>query len=139
MTTHAFTKSLQDADAAALEESLAKDVVFHSPALVTGRDEWKCEGRDLVARILGNAIGWFGAPQSVAEYHSADDRRYVVTFSGSVDGLEFDAAGIVTEDAAGRVTDLRLSMRPAPVVRLFIGRMKPAFRDEIPERYFSLP
>src|SRR5258705_4599744 len=41
MTTHAFTKSLQDADAAALEESLAKDVVFHSPALVTGRDEWK--------------------------------------------------------------------------------------------------
>ena len=134
MSKHLFTLALANTDLAALADALDDGVVFHSPVLATTGNEIR--SRDLVMRIFQQAVAGTGVPRNVAEF-VGEDGRYVVTYDTAIGGHSLNFAFVCTDNAAGEIVDVRVLMRPLPVVELFRDHMRKEF-PEIPESYWSL-
>lgn len=129
---HPLRVAFEKVDPAALRQCLADDVVFWSPIL-TG----PVSGGDLVVRILGTAAMGFGAPTITGEF-SEGGNRTVVTAEGSMEGNLLQMAILVSDGADGKVKDIKVHMRPWPVVTLFQRHMKPNLEDVIPAPLWEL-
>ena len=114
---HAFRRAAEAKDLDLMRETLAEDVVLHSPILFNG-----FEGRDTAMFVLANVIEVFEDFRYLDEVHG--DGTVVLRFAAKVDG-KFEIEGIdhLTLDADGRVADLTVFLRPLKAVTAFNEQM----------------
>ncbi len=114
---HAFRRAAETKDLDLLRESLAEDVVLHSPILFKG-----FEGRDTAMFVLANVIEVFEDFRYLDEVHG--DGTVVLRFAAKVEGkFEIEGIDYLTLDADGRVTDLTVFLRPLKAVTAFNEQM----------------
>jgi hypothetical protein len=114
---HAFRRAAETKDLDLLRETLAEDVVLHSPILFKG-----FEGRDVAMFVLANVIEVFEDFRYLDEVHG--DGTVVLRFAAKVDGkLEIEGVDYLTLDDDGRVADLTVFLRPLKAVHAFNERM----------------
>jgi hypothetical protein len=101
-------------DTRALEALVAPDVAFHSPVA-------SYRGRDVVVHLLQTIGGILDEVRPVHRLDASDER---VTFLAARVGDD-EADGVLSEvlDADGRVGELRLLLRPLPVLLAAVERM----------------
>jgi SnoaL-like domain len=110
---HAFRRAAEAKDLDLLRETLAADVVLHSPILFKG-----FEGRDMAMVVLSNVIEVFEDFRYLDEAHG--DGTVVLRFAATVGGkFEIEGIDYLTLDADGRVTDLTVFLRPLKAVNAF--------------------
>jgi hypothetical protein len=115
---HPFRVAAEAKDLDLMRDTLAEDVVLHSPILFKG-----FEGRDLALMVLGHVIEVFEDFRYLDEV--LGDDTVVLRFAAKVDDGKFEIEGIdyLTLDADGRVTDLTVFLRPLKAVHAFNERM----------------
>jgi hypothetical protein len=114
---HAFRRAAEAKDLDLLRETLAEDVVLHSPILFKG-----FEGREMALVVLANVIEVFEDFHYLDEVHG--DGTVVLRFAAKVDGrLEIEGIDYLTLDDEGRVTDLTVFLRPQKAVLAFNEQM----------------
>jgi ketosteroid isomerase-like protein len=114
---HAFRRAAETKDLDLLRETLAEDVVLHSPILFKG-----FEGRDAAIFVLANVIEVFEDFRYLDEVHG--DGTVVLRFAAKVEGkFEIEGVDYLTLDADGRVTDLTVFLRPLKAVNAFNEQM----------------
>jgi hypothetical protein len=114
---HAFRRAAETKDLELLRETLAEDVVLHSPILFKG-----FEGRDMALVVLANVIEVFEDFRYLDEVHG--DGTVVLRFAAKVDDkFEIEGIDYLTLDDDGRVTDLTVFLRPQKAVQAFNERM----------------
>ena len=114
---HAFRRAAETKDLDLLRETLAEDVVLHSPILFNG-----FEGRDIAMFVLANVIEVFEDFRYVDEVHG--DGTVVLRFAAKVEGkFEIEGIDYLTLDADGLVTDLTVFLRPLKAVNAFNEQM----------------
>jgi SnoaL-like domain len=110
---HAFRRAAEAKDLDLLRETLAEDVVLHSPILFKG-----FEGREMAMVVLSNVIEVFEDFRYLDEVHG--DGTVVLRFAAKVDGrFEIEGIDYLTVGADGRVTDLTVFLRPLKAVHAF--------------------
>lgn len=110
---HAFRRAAETKDLDLLRETLAEDVVLHSPILFNG-----FEGRDAAMFVLANVIEVFEDFRYLDEVHG--DGTVVLRFAAKVEGkFEIEGVDYLTLDADGQVTDLTVFLRPLKAVHAF--------------------
>ncbi len=110
---HPFRRAAEAKDLDLLRETLAEDVVLHSPILFNG-----FEGRDAAIFVLSNVIEVFEDFRYLDEVHG--DGTVVLRFAATVDGkFEIEGIDYLTLGADGRVTDLTVFLRPQKAVLAF--------------------
>ena len=114
---HPFRRAAETKDLDLLRETLAEDVVLHSPILFKG-----FEGREMALVVLANVIEVFEDFRYLAALHG--DGTVVLRFAAKVDGkFEIEGVDYLTLGADGRVTDLTVFLRPQKAVQAFNERM----------------
>lgn len=114
---HAFRRAAETKDLDLLRETLAEDVVLHSPILFKG-----FEGRDTAMFVLANVIEVFEDFRYLDEVHG--DGTVVLRFVAKVEGkFEIEGIDYLTLDADGCVTDLTVFLRPLKAVNAFNEKM----------------
>lgn len=114
---HPFRRAAETKDLDLLRETLAEDVVLHSPILFKG-----FEGRDTAMFVLANVIEVFEDFRYLDEVHG--DGTVVLRFAAKVEGkFEIEGIDYLTLDADGRVTDLTVFLRPLKAVNAFNEQM----------------
>jgi hypothetical protein len=114
---HAFRRAAETKDLDLLRETLAEDVVLHSPILFKG-----FEGRDMAMLVLANVIEVFEDFRYLDEVHG--DGTVVLRFAAKVEGkFEIEGVDYLTLDADNRVTDLTVFLRPLKAVNAFNEQM----------------
>ncbi len=110
---HAFRRAAETKDLDLLRETLAEDIVLHSPILFNG-----FEGRDAAMFVLANVIEVFEDFRYLDEVHG--DGTVVLRFAAKVEGkFEIEGVDYLTLDADGQVTDLTVFLRPLKAVHAF--------------------
>ncbi len=123
---HAFRRAAEAKDLDLMRETLAEDVVLHSPILFKG-----FEGRDAALFVLANVIDIFEDFRYLDE--ARGDGTVVLRFAARVEG-KFEIEGIdhLTLDADGGVTDLTVFLRPLRAVTAFNEKMSARLRAAQP-------
>jgi hypothetical protein len=107
MTRHnAFRAAVEARDLDAVANTLAPDVVLHSP--VTFRPY---VGRETVATLLRLIAGTFEDFRYTDELHSADD-VYALVFRARVGDRELEGVDLLRLGADGLVADITAIIRP---------------------------
>jgi hypothetical protein len=110
---HAFRRAAETKDLDLLRETLAEDVVLHSPILFNG-----FEGRDAAMFVLANVIEVFEDFRYLDEVHG--ENTVVLRFAAKVEGkFEIEGVDYLTLGADGQVTDLTVFLRPLKAVHAF--------------------
>jgi hypothetical protein len=114
---HPFRRAAENKDLDLLRETLAEDVVLHSPILFKG-----FEGREMSMVVLANVSQVFEDFRYLDEVHG--DGSVVLRFAAKVDGkFEIEGIDYLTLDEDGRVTDLTVFLRPQKAVQAFNEQM----------------
>jgi hypothetical protein len=117
MEPHPFRRAAESKDFDLMRETLAEDVVLHSPILFKG-----FEGRDMSLVVLSNVIEVFEDFRYLDEVHG--DGTVVLRFAAKVDDkFEIEGIDYLTLDEDGRVIDLTVFLRPQKAVQAFNERM----------------
>jgi hypothetical protein len=114
----AWHRLVRERDAAALQELLAEDAVFHSPVVHTPQ-----RGRALAAAYLGAALEIFCAPEFryVREIVGASDA--MLEFETLIDGVQVNGVDIIRWDADGRIVEFKVMIRPLKAINAVHARM----------------
>src|ERR1700742_3131303 len=110
---HASRRAAEAKDLDLMRETLAEDVVLHSPILFKG-----FEGRGTAMFVLTNVSEVFEGLHYLDEAHG--DGTIALRFAAKVEGkFEIEGIDYLTLDADGRVTDLTVFLRPLKAVNAF--------------------
>ena len=101
----AFRQAIEQQDMAALLQTLAPDVIFHSPIVHS-----PYEGRDAVAPLLRAIVHVFADFRYVAEYSAPNG--HVLQFQTRVGDRQLEGVDILTFDDAGLVREFTVMVRP---------------------------
>ena len=101
-----------------LDALLADDVVFHSP--VVHRPQ---RGKAITAQYLAAALHVFGNPsfRYVREVAAGNDA--VLEFELEIDGTQVNGVDMIRCDAAGRIVEFKVMLRPLKAVNLIHQKM----------------
>lgn len=102
---NAFRKAIEAQDHAALIQTLAPDVVFHSPIVYHDY-----VGRDAVAPILAAVMDVFADFSYIDEFAAPDGK--VLLFRTRVGERDLEGVDILKFDAAGLVREFTVMVRP---------------------------
>ena len=107
---YAFMKSH---DRAALWDLLHPDAVFESPVVHTPQ-----HGRDISFKYLPSAEKVLGGPgfTYIGEWRS--DAGAVLEFENEIEGIKLNGVDIVRFDQDGRITHLKVMVRPLKAINL---------------------
>lgn len=101
-----------------LDEMLAEDAVFYSPAVFSPQ-----RGRALTAAYLRAAEQMF----SGTGFHYVDqwfgENSAVLEFAAEVDGLTVEGIDMIRWNDAGEITSFKVMVRPFKALQGVIGRM----------------
>jgi hypothetical protein len=122
---HPFRRAAESKDLELLRETLAEDVVLHSPVLFKG-----FEGRDVVAAVLSHVIEVFENFAYLDELSEPD--RLVLRFRADVGDRELEGIDYLELDADGLVRELTVFIRPLSALTTFNDRMRERFAASPP-------
>ena len=122
-------------EAGATEDELlsliAPDAIIYPPMLTT-----PVSGREIVGRILAAAARIAGPIEY--EHELSDGKQTFLIWKGSVGGFTLGAVTILTENADGLISEVRVVMRPWPVTTLFRDAMYAELAGDIPAEAWEL-
>src|SRR4051794_12085034 len=104
---HPFRAAVEARDLAAMEATLAPDVVFHSPAVFH-----PYVGRDTVAALLREVMGTFEDFRYTDELHGEDGRLEALVFRATAGGKELEGLDLLRLDDDGLIVDFTVMIRP---------------------------
>jgi len=101
-----------------LTDLLAEDAVFYSPAVFTPQ-----RGRATVLAYLHAAEQMFSATNFhyVQKWYGEDSA--VLHFAADVDGLSLEGIDMIHWDDAGKITSIKVMIRPFTALQAVIGKM----------------
>jgi hypothetical protein len=105
-------------DRAALAALLDEDVVFLSPVVHTPQ-----RGRAIAVAYLGAALEVFGTPDFRYVRELVGERDAVLEFETRIDGIEVNGVDLLRWNAAGRLTEFKVMLRPLKALNLVHERM----------------
>ncbi|MEV6548384.1 nuclear transport factor 2 family protein [Streptomyces sp. NPDC051597] len=106
-TTSAFREAVESGDHAAIEELLARDVVFTSPVAFK-----PYPGRAITAAILRGVSRVFTDFRYVREIVGVDGRDQALVFTAKVGELEVNGCDFLHFDEDGLIDDFTVMVRP---------------------------
>jgi SnoaL-like domain len=110
-----------------------EDAVFRSPVLFK-----PYQGRDQVVRVLQAAqrvLGLGDKFRYVHQLEDADDRVAILEFATAVEGKQVEGIDKLTFDDNGKITELKVMIRPASALQLVGAKMA----EEFPKVGLRLP
>ncbi|WP_067887619.1 nuclear transport factor 2 family protein [Nocardia vaccinii] len=104
---HTFRQAVETHDAAAIEATLADDVVFTSPVAFK-----PYPGKAITAAILRGVLRVFEDFRYVREIIDANGRDAALVFEATVDGKHVTGCDFVHLNEHGKVDELTVMVRP---------------------------
>jgi hypothetical protein len=110
---------------------LAPDVAIDAPVLTK-----PIRGVENTLNMVGQAIKIAGPIRYTREVR--DSKQTMLFWDGQAGGFSLQAVTILVDDENGLVREVRVLMRPWPVVTIFRNAMHDALAAAIPESYWEL-
>ena len=114
-------------DAAGLADLLADDAVFHSPVVHTPQ-----RGKAMTQLYLAGAMQVLGGPGFRYLREVVGESDAILEFEVEIDGILVNGVDLVHWNAAGRIDDFKVMIRPLKAINLvhqkmgeLLQRMKP--------------
>jgi ketosteroid isomerase-like protein len=112
-TIAAWHKLIEKKDAAALDNILADDVVFHSPIVHTPQ-----EGKPITTLYLTAALYVFNNDSFKYLREIISNNNAVLEFSTVIAGITVNGVDMITWGADGRITEFKVMVRPLKAINL---------------------
>ena len=125
MLSARFRTAVEDGNVDQVPELFDENAVFRSPVLFK-----PYEGRDQVLKVLRAAERVLGAGERFRYLHQledANDRVAILEFATEVDGKQVEGIDKLTFGADGRITELKVMIRPASALQVVGARMAEEF------------
>ncbi|MEV0354666.1 nuclear transport factor 2 family protein [Nocardia sp. NPDC050697] len=119
---HPFRAAVEARDTAAIEDLLADEVVFTSPVAFK-----PYPGKPVTAAILRAAMRVFENFRYVREIADANGRDHAFVFEATVDGKRITGCDFVRVNAAGKIDDFMVMVRPLSAAQALSVRMGAEF------------
>ena len=116
-TIAAWHRLVEARDPALLDDLLADDCVFRSPAVHTPQ-----EGKQLTTQYLAAAMVVLGPSLRYRREWYAEDSA-VLQFEAELDGLTVDGIDMITWDEDGRITEFAVMVRPVKALHKLMELM----------------
>lgn len=133
MLSDDFRAAVENGKVDQAAELFREDAIFRSPILFK-----PYEGRQRVLRVLQAAervLGIGGSFRYVHQLEDPHDRVAVLEFVTEVDGKQVEGIDKLTFDEEGRITELKVMLRPASAVQAVGARMA----QELPRVGLTVP
>jgi hypothetical protein len=132
MSKHPFRRAIENgASQADLASLLAADVTLLAPMLTK-----PITGIDPVANVLGCAARVAGPIEYTLE--TQDPGQTFLMWNGQSHGFSLQAVTILREDSRGLIREIRVLMRPWPVVTFFRDDMRDLLGEMVPHDFWEL-
>jgi len=112
-TLDAWHQMLEQRNAAALDDVLADDAVFHSPVVHTPQ-----EGKALTKMYLSAAIMVLGSSNFTYVREVINDSDAVLEFTAEINGIVINGVDMIHWNAEGKIDDFKVMIRPLKAVNL---------------------
>jgi hypothetical protein len=133
MLSDRFRAAVERGDVDATEELFSEDATFRSPVLFK-----PYEGREQVVKVLRAAervLGLDDAFRYVHQLEDPDGRVAMLEFATTVEGKQVEGIDKLTFDDRGKITELKVLIRPASALQLVGAKMA----EEFPKVGLGLP
>src|SRR2546421_12093902 len=133
MLSDRFRTAVEQGNVAEAAELFSEDATFRSPVLFK-----PYEGRDQVLKVLQAAERVLGAGEHFRYVHQLedpDDRVAILEFATEVDGKQVEGIDKLTFAEDGRITELKVMIRPASALQAVGARMA----EEFPRVGLAMP
>src|SRR5271168_4494727 len=132
MAKHPFRVAIEtEASKEDFGKLFAKDVVIKAPMLTK-----PVQGAPDVLNIIGHAANVAGPIQYTLEVR--DSKQTILLWKGKAGGFALEAATILVDGDDGLIREVRVLMRPWPVVTIFRNAMYKALSASVPHDYWEL-
>jgi hypothetical protein len=118
MATHPFRAAWQTRDLEAWADALATDVVLHSPIIRT-----PFRGRAAVTELFDVLFGTLGHFDVLEEF--AAENAHVFFWRADVGGRSVEGADLLRFDAAGKISEIKVLIRPLVDIAAFAAVVGP--------------
>jgi SnoaL-like domain len=125
MLSDRFRTAVESGEIDGAAELFREDAVFRSPIVYR-----PYEGRDMVLTVLQAAERVLGVGANFRYVHQLEDayaRVAILEFATEVDGREVEGIDKLTFDEDGRITELKVMIRPASALQAVGARMAEEF------------
>jgi hypothetical protein len=115
MLSEPFRTAVEAGEIASSSELFHEDAVFRSPVVYR-----PYAGRDTVLKVLEAAervLGLGGHFRYVNQLEDSEARVAILEFATEVDGRQVEGIDKLTFDAEGRITELKVMLRPASALQ----------------------
>lgn len=112
-TLDAWHRMIQERNAAALDDVLADDAVFHSPVVHTPQ-----EGKALTKLYLSAAIMVLGGSSFEYVREVIGESDAVLEFTAELNGIHINGVDMIHWNADGKIDDFKVMIRPLKAVNL---------------------
>jgi hypothetical protein len=112
-TLDAWHRMIEERNAAALDDVLAEDAVFHSPVVHTPQ-----EGKALTKLYLSAAIMVLGNSNFEYVREVIGESDAVLEFTAELDGIVINGVDMIHWNADGKIDDFKVMIRPLKAVNL---------------------
>ena len=113
-----WLRVIESGAASELDDMLAEDAVFYSPAVFTPQ-----RGRATAAAYLRAAEQMFAGTDCHYVEKWVGDSSAVLHFAAEVDGLSVEGIDMIHWNAEGQITEFKVMIRPFKALQGVIGRM----------------
>ena len=121
MTDHpvaAWHRLVRERDAGGIAVLLDDDAVFHSPVVHTPQ-----RGRAVVSAYLSAALTVFANPSFRYVREIVGESDAMLEFETQIDGILVNGVDVVRWNAAGRIVDFKVMIRPLQAIDVVQRRM----------------
>lgn len=125
MLSESFRLAVEAGEIAGASGLFREDAVFRSPVVYR-----PYVGRDTVLKVLEAAERVLGAGGHFRYVHQLEDseaRVAILEFATEVDGRQVEGIDKLTFDKDGRITELKVMLRPASALQVVGARMAEEF------------
>ncbi|MBN8742371.1 MAG: hypothetical protein BGP24_01855 [Lysobacterales bacterium 69-70] len=109
---------VNERDAAGLDALLADDVVFHSPVIHTPQ-----LGKPITKAYLAAALAVFGNDSFRYRRELYGEHDAALEFELELDGIAINGVDLIRWNAASRITEFKVMLRPLKAVTLIHEKM----------------
>ena len=113
-----WLRVIESGETAELDDMLAEDAVFYSPAVFTPQ-----RGRMLAAAYLRAAEQMFAGTGFHYVNKWFDTHSAVLEFAAEIDGLSVEGIDMIHWNDAGEITSVKVMIRPFKALQGVIGKM----------------
>ncbi len=114
----AWHQVVQSRDPSTLSALLDEDVVFHSPVVHTAQ-----RGKRITLKYLMGAMQVLNNDQFRYQREIVGPHDALLEFSTEIDGIQINGIDLIRWNAAGRIVDFKVMVRPLKAVNLLHQRM----------------